>query len=209
MLYGIAIAAVTWLWFRLHWATEGNFLLACAMAPLLLSTGNIHWLARPHVFSWAFLLAALLCAMTLGGCASFSPDGGFTLVEQTTRSRLGKDVQWVRSDADQGHPGKSRLAGKTALDPIRENRSVRREDRFRFSSAEPEATLDVQVAEVAHAVPGALAFADLRDVRRVFAVVVRAGHDAAAHADLAHLSDGDRRFRVDRENRPVSNRQDS
>ena len=30
------------------------------MAPLLLSTCNIHWLARPHVLSWIFLLLAVL-----------------------------------------------------------------------------------------------------------------------------------------------------
>ena len=29
------------------------------MAPLLLSTCNIHWLARPHVLSWIFLLLAI------------------------------------------------------------------------------------------------------------------------------------------------------
>src|SRR5947209_16299396 len=29
------------------------------MAPLLLSTCNIHWVARPHVLSWLFLLWAM------------------------------------------------------------------------------------------------------------------------------------------------------
>lgn len=58
--YGVVIAAGVWLWFRLHWVLGGNFLLACAMAPLLLSTCNIHWLARPHVESWVLLLVALL-----------------------------------------------------------------------------------------------------------------------------------------------------
>ena len=62
LFYAAAIAAGVWLWFRLHWALDGNFLLACAMAPLLLSTCNIHWLARPHILSWLFLLAALLHA---------------------------------------------------------------------------------------------------------------------------------------------------
>ena len=62
LFYAAAIAAGVWLWFRLHWALGGNFLLACAMAPLLLSTCNIHWLARPHILSWLFLLAALLYA---------------------------------------------------------------------------------------------------------------------------------------------------
>ena len=47
------------------------------------------------------LLAVLVSAAVLGGCASFSPDGGFAVVEKTARDRLGKDVQWARSDADQ------------------------------------------------------------------------------------------------------------
>jgi hypothetical protein len=59
VFYAAAISAGVWLWFRLHWALGGNFLVACAMAPLLLSTCNIHWLARPHVLSWIFLLLAV------------------------------------------------------------------------------------------------------------------------------------------------------
>ena len=47
------------------------------------------------------LMAALTGAVVLGGCASFSPDGGFSSVEQTAKARLGKDVLWARSDADQ------------------------------------------------------------------------------------------------------------
>ena len=43
----------------------------------------------------------LVSAAVLGGCASFSPDGGFGAVEMTTRDRLGKDLRWSRSDADQ------------------------------------------------------------------------------------------------------------
>jgi hypothetical protein len=59
VFYAVAISAGVWLWFRLQWALGGNFLIACAMAPLLLSTCNIHWLARPHVLSWIFLLLAI------------------------------------------------------------------------------------------------------------------------------------------------------
>ena len=47
------------------------------------------------------LLTLLTSAAVLGGCASFSPDGGFSSVEKTARDRLGKDVQWARTDADQ------------------------------------------------------------------------------------------------------------
>ena len=47
-------------------------------------------------------LAALLAsAALLGGCASFSPDGGFAAVEQTAKDRLGKELSWARSQADQ------------------------------------------------------------------------------------------------------------
>jgi hypothetical protein len=59
MLYGLAIAAGVWLWFRLNWDVGGNFLLACALASPMLSTCNIHWLARPHVISWLFFLGAV------------------------------------------------------------------------------------------------------------------------------------------------------
>ena len=65
------------MWFRLHWAMGGNFLIACAMAPLLLSTCNIHWLARPHVLGWLLLLGVVWWCerrgplWILGG-----PDGG-------------------------------------------------------------------------------------------------------------------------------------
>ncbi len=45
--------------------------------------------------------AILLAAALLGGCASFSPDGGFASVEQAAKAQLGKEVRWVRSAADQ------------------------------------------------------------------------------------------------------------
>lgn len=47
------------------------------------------------------LMTLLTSAALLGGCASFSPDGGFAAVEQTAKDRLGKDLVWSRSDADQ------------------------------------------------------------------------------------------------------------
>lgn len=45
------------------------------------------------------LLGALLL---LAGCASLSPDAGFAAVEQAAKERLGKELRWARSDADQG-----------------------------------------------------------------------------------------------------------
>ena len=54
--------------------------------------------ARPRRPALAALLAS---AAVLAGCASFSPDGGFASVEQTAKDRLGKELRWARSDADQ------------------------------------------------------------------------------------------------------------
>jgi len=45
--------------------------------------------------------ALLVSAAVLGGCASFSADGGFSMVEQTAKERLGKDLRWARTEADQ------------------------------------------------------------------------------------------------------------
>lgn len=46
------------------------------------------------------LALGVLATLALGGCASFSKDGGFTSVEDTTRQRIGKEVKWARTDAD-------------------------------------------------------------------------------------------------------------
>lgn len=59
-VYGLAIAIAVWLWFRLNWTVNGNFLIACLLACPMLSTINLHWLARPHVFGWSLLLLAVL-----------------------------------------------------------------------------------------------------------------------------------------------------
>jgi outer membrane protein TolC len=44
---------------------------------------------------------AAAAVAALSGCASFSPDGGFTPVEQTAQERLGHELRWVRDDAAQ------------------------------------------------------------------------------------------------------------
>ena len=46
------------------------------------------------------LAALLLAAAALGGCASFSPDSGFSPVQEAAKQRLGKDLQWSRSQGD-------------------------------------------------------------------------------------------------------------
>lgn len=60
LLYASAAGVAAWLWFRLHWAVGGNFFLACAMAAPMLTTVQLHWLARPHVFGWLLCLLAML-----------------------------------------------------------------------------------------------------------------------------------------------------
>lgn len=45
-------------------------------------------------------LAIALGALFLGGCATFSQDGGFGSVESIAKERINKEVKWVRSDAD-------------------------------------------------------------------------------------------------------------
>ncbi len=42
----------------------------------------------------------MLCAVVLaalGGCATFSPDGGFGTVEKAVMARTGKDLAWVKA----------------------------------------------------------------------------------------------------------------
>ena len=38
--------------------------------------------------------------IVLAGCANFSADGGFSVVERSAREHLGRDVRWARSEAD-------------------------------------------------------------------------------------------------------------
>ena len=59
LLYGLAIGASVWMWFRLNSVAGGNFLIACLFFVPMLETTTLHWLARPHIFSWLFLLGAV------------------------------------------------------------------------------------------------------------------------------------------------------
>ena len=49
------------------------------------------------VVSRTLLATAILAVLALGGCATFSKDGGFDPVSQETRVRLDKDVRWTRT----------------------------------------------------------------------------------------------------------------
>jgi hypothetical protein len=46
------------------------------------------------------LAAAILTVLALGGCATFSKDGGFGSVAQETRTHLGKEVRWARTEQE-------------------------------------------------------------------------------------------------------------
>ena len=43
-------------------------------------------------------IVTALLAVVLGGCATFSQDGGFGTVEKAVRERTGKDLTWVKTD---------------------------------------------------------------------------------------------------------------
>ena len=58
-IFAIAIAVVTWLWFRLNWAVNGNLLLACLIFPVMLAASRVFWTATPHVFGWMLMLIGL------------------------------------------------------------------------------------------------------------------------------------------------------
>lgn len=63
-LYLAAIGLCTWLWVRLHWACGSNFFAVCLFASPMLTAAQLHWLARPHVFGWVWLLLSLLLLET-------------------------------------------------------------------------------------------------------------------------------------------------
>jgi len=59
LTYGLLIAASVWMWFRLNGALKGSFLLSGLFFVPMLTTTMLHWLARPHVISWLFLLGTV------------------------------------------------------------------------------------------------------------------------------------------------------
>ena len=61
-LYLAVLGAVSWLWFQMMWTAGVWFIPACITSWVMLTTCNIHWLARPHLYGWVFLLLAALAA---------------------------------------------------------------------------------------------------------------------------------------------------
>ncbi|HEV8525717.1 MAG TPA: hypothetical protein VGQ71_14575 [Terriglobales bacterium] len=62
LLAAVAIALTAWGAARLSLSLGGNLFFTAAAMVLLLGTTSIHWLARPHVFSWLFALLFLSIA---------------------------------------------------------------------------------------------------------------------------------------------------
>jgi hypothetical protein len=60
ILIALTIAASTWMCCKLAFATSGDFLLLALLAPPMITTASLHWLARPHVFSWILLIGTVL-----------------------------------------------------------------------------------------------------------------------------------------------------
>lgn len=54
---------------------------------------------KNYPFTPRTLVLAVLSTTLLGGCASFSKDGGFNEIQSATQSRIQKDVVWSRDDA--------------------------------------------------------------------------------------------------------------
>ncbi len=63
-LYLGVLALLSWFWFQLHWAVGSCFLPAAISTWVMLTTSTIHWLARPHLFGWLFLVISVLLAET-------------------------------------------------------------------------------------------------------------------------------------------------
>lgn len=59
MLASLAIAGAAWMWCAFSLWTGSNHFVVAALMPLAIASSFIHWHARPHVFSWAFLIGWL------------------------------------------------------------------------------------------------------------------------------------------------------
>jgi len=62
LVSGLAVALTAWGVASLSVSFGGNLFLTAGAIVVLLGTTSIHWLARPHVFSWLFALLVLAIA---------------------------------------------------------------------------------------------------------------------------------------------------
>lgn len=75
----------------------------------------------PSFASKRILVLALL-VLALGGCATLSKDGGLDSVQQVTKERIGKDVQWARSEQEQA--ALARSVDELLLQPLSADNAV-------------------------------------------------------------------------------------
>ncbi len=62
VLAALAIAVAAWGGARLSLSLGGNLFFTAAATVLMMGTTSIHWLARPHIFSWLLALAFVAVA---------------------------------------------------------------------------------------------------------------------------------------------------
>lgn len=87
LVAAFAIALTAWAVARFSLSLGGNLFLIAGASVLLLGVTSIHWLARPHVFSWLFALVFLACAehkrflyvLPLAACLWANMHGSFLL----------------------------------------------------------------------------------------------------------------------------------
>ena len=72
-LYAAAIAICTYLSVTLAFSAGADFLSTALMSIPLVTTASLHWLARPHVLGWVFLLTQLLLIQTFQSRRWFLP----------------------------------------------------------------------------------------------------------------------------------------
>lgn len=76
-VFALSIACASWLWVRLSFAMDGDFLLVGLFAPLMVTTVSPHWLARPHVFGWILLLGWMIYLERVARASSPEEPGAF------------------------------------------------------------------------------------------------------------------------------------
>jgi hypothetical protein len=77
-LFSFAITCASWLWVRLSFAMDGDFLLTGLFAPLMVTAASPHWLARPHVLGWILLLGWVIYLERAYSARETAARGGWT-----------------------------------------------------------------------------------------------------------------------------------
>ena len=84
--YGLCIAGSVWVWLLM--SVVGGSFIACLLFVPMLSTTTVHWLARPHLFSWLFLMGTVWLCECLPRRIEWWHNGLWLL------PRFGESVRW-------------------------------------------------------------------------------------------------------------------